>query len=250
MAEREMQSTSVKKVELACRRLEARESVERAARAEAERDAACHEAAMAKLAAEGAVSTRAQIESELARIQRALSLTEDARQREESEHGATREALAVVGDACKKAEEENGHLADEKLVLVIELKAMKDEFTAFREKAAADKETLEVEFDSSGDALFDYGYGCYVFTHNICGSKPQIPDGMPDPSIPLTPKFFANPRCPPSVSSAAPVLDTVVGGEDEHPKSSPTVVGEEAVLLIDPPAKSDGEVEDAVATRV
>ena len=70
MAEREMQSASLKKVELVCRRLEleARESTERAIRAEAERDAACHEAAMAKLATEGSVNTRAQIESELARV--------------------------------------------------------------------------------------------------------------------------------------------------------------------------------------
>ena len=83
MAEREMQSASLKKAELAYRRLEleARESAERAARDEAERDAACHEAAMAKLATEGAVNTRAQIEAELAQVQRALALAEEARQR-------------------------------------------------------------------------------------------------------------------------------------------------------------------------
>ena len=252
MAEREMQSASLKKVELACRHLEleARESVERTARAEAERDATCHEAAMAKLATEGAVNTRAQIESELARVQRALALAVEARRRVESEHGAAREALAATGEACKEAEEENGRLADEKLALVIELGAVKDEFAAFWEKAAADRETMEAEFDSSGDTLFNYSYGCCVFTHNIYGSKPQIPNGMPNPSIPLTPEFFANPRCPPSVSSAAPAPDTTVGGKDEHPESSLTAVGEEAVLLIDPPAMSDGGVEDTVATRV
>ena len=61
MAKQEMQSASLKKAELACRRLEleAKESAERATRAEAERDAACHEAAMAKLATEGVVNTRA-----------------------------------------------------------------------------------------------------------------------------------------------------------------------------------------------
>ena len=50
MAKREMQSASLKKAELACRHLEleAKESAERAAWAEAERDEACHEAAMAK----------------------------------------------------------------------------------------------------------------------------------------------------------------------------------------------------------
>ena len=91
MAEREMQSASLKKAKLACRHLEleARESFERATRAESERDAACHEAAMAKLATDGAVNTRAQIELELARVQRALALAEEARRRAEFEHGAT-----------------------------------------------------------------------------------------------------------------------------------------------------------------
>ena len=99
MAEREMQSASLKRAELACRRLEleARESAERAARAEAERDAACHEAAMAKLAAKGALSTRAQVESELTRVQRALGLAEEARRKAEFDHGAAQEALAATG---------------------------------------------------------------------------------------------------------------------------------------------------------
>ena len=202
---------------------------------------------MTKLATEGAVNTRVQIESELARVQRAVALAEEARWRAESEHGASREALVVVGEACKKAEEENGRFTDEKLALVIELGGVNDEFTAFREKAAADRETMEAEFDSNCDTLFDYGYGCCVFKHNIYGSKPHISDGMSDPSILLTPEFFANPLCPPSISSATPALDTAVSGEDEHPKSSPIAVGEEAVLPIDPPTMSDGGVEDAVA---
>ena len=110
MAEREMHSASLKKSELACHRLEleARKYAKRAARAEAERDSARHEAAMAKLATEGAVNTWAQMESELARFQSALVLAEEARRRAEFEHGAAREAL-------KKAKEENGHLADENL---------------------------------------------------------------------------------------------------------------------------------------
>ena len=56
-----MQSASLKEAELECRRLEleAKEYAERAASAEAERDAARHEAAMAKLEIEGAVNTRA-----------------------------------------------------------------------------------------------------------------------------------------------------------------------------------------------
>ena len=228
MAEREMQSASVKKAEFACRclELEAKEFAERAALAETKRDTACHKAAMAKLATEGVVNARAQIESELAWVQRALALAENARLKAESERGVAHKALVVAGEACKKAEEENSRLVDERIALVMELGTMKDEFAAFWEKAAADRETMEAEFDSSGDALFNYGYGCCVFTHNICGSKPQILDGMPDPSILLTPEFFANPRCPQSISSATPALNPAVGSKEEHPEISPIAVGE------------------------
>ena len=239
MAEQEMQSTSLKKDELTCHRLEleAREPIERAARVEAKRDAACHEAAMTKLAIEGAVNTRGQIESELARVQRALALAKEARRRAESEHGATWEALVVAGEACKKAEEEYGRLADEKLALVIELGDVNDEFAAFREKAAANRETMEAEFDSSGDTLFNYGYDCCAFTYNICGSKPQIPDGMPNPSIPLTAEFFANPCYPPGASAAAPTLDPIAVSGEDRSENSPAAAGEEAVLPTDLPAE-------------
>ena len=145
----------------------------------------------------------------------------------------------MAGEACKKVEEENGRLADERLALVIELGTVKD--------AATDKETMEVEFNSSGDALFNYDYGCCAFTHNICGSKPQIPDGMPDPSVPLTLEFFANPHCSPRISSIAPALDPVVANEEEHPETSPTAAGEEANLPIDPPTSSSGGIENAIA---
>ena len=47
---------------------EAREAVDRAVRAEAERDAARHEVAMTRLEIEEAGNARAQVESELARV--------------------------------------------------------------------------------------------------------------------------------------------------------------------------------------
>ena len=240
---------SLKEAELTCRHLEleAKESAEKAARADAERDAARHEAAMAKLQIEGAVNNRAQVESELARVQRALAVVENARLKAESERGVAQEALAVAGEACRKAKEENSSLADERLALVMELGTIKDDFTAFWEKVVANRETMEAELDASGDTLFNYGYGCCVFTHNICESKPQIPDGMLDPSVPLTPEFFANSRCPPSISSTAPVLDPAVVSKEQCLKNIPTVVGEETTLPIGPPASSVGGVEEAIA---
>ena len=89
MAERETQNASSKEAELTCHRLEieAKESAERAAWAEAERDAARHEAAMAKLQIEGAVNTRAQVESELALVQHALAVAKNAHMKAESERG-------------------------------------------------------------------------------------------------------------------------------------------------------------------
>ena len=138
-----------------------------------------------------------------------------------------------MGEACEKEEEESGRLTDEKLALVIKLGAVNDEFVAFREKAAAYREMMEAELDSSGDTLFNYGYGCCAFTHNICGSKPQIPDRMPNPSIPLTAEFFANSRCPPSASAAASALDPIAVSGEDRSENSPATVGEEAVLPMD-----------------
>ena len=227
--------------------LEGKESAENAARAEAERDAVRHEAEMAKLQIEGVVNTRAQVESELARVQHALAIAENALLKAESERGVAQEALAVAGEACRKAEEENSRLADERLALVMELGTIKDDFATFREKVVADKETMDAKLDASDDTLFNYGYGCCVFTHNICGSKPQIQDGMPDPSVPLTPEFFANLRCPLSISSAAPAPDPAAVSKEQCSKNIPTAVGEEAILQIGPSASSVGGVEDAIA---
>ena len=151
---------------------------------------------VAKLTTEAAVNTRAQIEFELARVRHAFAVADNAHQRAEVEHGIAREALVLGEEACRKAEEENSRVMDERLALVMELRAIKDDFATFREKAASDRKTMEAEFDSSGDTLFNYGYGCCAFTYNICGTKPHIPDGMPNPSVPLTAEFFANPRCP------------------------------------------------------
>ena len=58
---------------------EAKEGVEKVARAEAERDASRYEASMARMDAEVTGSARTQVESELARVQNALAVSEEAR---------------------------------------------------------------------------------------------------------------------------------------------------------------------------
>ena len=61
--------------------------------------------------------------------------------------------------------------------------------------------------------IFNYGYGCCAFAHNICGSHPVVPDGMPDTSKTLSPEFFINPRCPLGVVPAKVATIDVRPGE-------------------------------------
>ena len=68
-----------------CWENEAKESVEKMARAEAERDAARHNASMTCMDANAVGSTRAKVESELSRVQNALAVAEEPRQKEEDE---------------------------------------------------------------------------------------------------------------------------------------------------------------------
>ena len=67
--------------------------------------------------------------------------------------------------------------------------------------------------------IFNYGYGCCAFAHNICGSQPEVPDGMSDTSKSLSPEFFINPRCPPSiVPTEAASIDVLPGEATKAPK--------------------------------
>ena len=91
--------------------LEAKEAVDRVARAKTERDATQHEVVMAWLEIEAAGSAREQVELELSRVQSALTTSEGGRLKAESELGFIH--LVVVKEACRRVEEENGRLTDE-----------------------------------------------------------------------------------------------------------------------------------------
>ena len=76
--------------------------------------------------------------------------------------------MAAAGEACRKVEEENGLLTNERLSLLMKLRATKDEFVVFREKTSVEKKLMEAEFYARSDVIFNYGYDCCAFTHNIC----------------------------------------------------------------------------------
>ena len=136
--------------------------------------------------------------------------------------------LAASGEACRMAEEEANCLTDERVSLLVELGASKDELSAFRVEVAKEKKALETEYDAGFEVIFNYGYGCCAFAHNICGNKPKIPDGMPGTLEPLTQEFFVNPRCPPvSVPVWAVIAPKAgVSEEVEHSSTAEAKVGD------------------------
>ena len=115
----------------------------------------------------------------------------------------------VVKDARRKAKDEASRLAVERLSLLLELGTSKDEVFALQVQALKLKKALEEGFD----VIFNYGYGCCAFAHNICGSQPVVLDGMPDTSKPLSLELFINPRCPPGVVPTKASTVDVCSGE-------------------------------------
>ena len=130
--------------------------------------------------------------------------------------------MAASGEACWTAEEEVSRLTDERVSLLVELRTSKDELSAFRAEVAKEKMALEAEYDVGFEVIFNYGYGCCAFAHNICGSKPKIPNGMLGTSKPLTPEFFVNPRCPPVVVPVGTAVTPKAGVSKEVEHSSTT----------------------------
>ena len=91
--------------------------------------------------------------------------------------------------------------------------------------------------------IFNYGYGCCAFAQNICGSQPEVLDGMPDTSKPLSREFLINSRCPSSVAPAKVESIDVRPGEM---KNAPEMEAPAAVL-----EKDHGKVgEHLSATEV
>ena len=66
---------------------------------------------------------------------------------------------------------------------------------------------MEEEYQKALEVIFTYGYGCYVFKHNICGDRPEVPKGMLDSVDPLPPEVFVNHGCPP-IQAATEVIET------------------------------------------
>ena len=119
----------------------------------------------------------------------------------------------MVEKARLKAEDEPSRLAVERVSLLLELRTSKNEVSAHQVQALKEKKALEEAYEEGFDVIFNYGYGCCAFTHNIYGSQPVVLDGIPDMSKPLFLEFFINPRCSLGVVPAEAATVDVCSGE-------------------------------------
>ena len=71
------------------------------------------------------------MDSELIRVQCTFTTSESARLKVESELDSAQQALAAAKEACRKVEEEICRLTDERLSLIMEVGAGKEELVAF-----------------------------------------------------------------------------------------------------------------------
>ena len=58
--------------------------------------------------------------------------------------------------------------------LLLDIEVAKDEVSSFHSQASKDKEAMEEDYQKALEVIFSYGYGCYVFKHNIYGDQPEM----------------------------------------------------------------------------
>ena len=118
---------------------------------------------------DAAGNSRARLEFELARVKNSLATAEEAR---------------------LKADDEISRLIDERVSLLLELGTCKEEISVIWAEALRENEALREAYEGGLDVIFNYGYGCCAFAHNICGSQLKVPNEMPNTSKSLSLEFF------------------------------------------------------------
>ena len=79
------------------------------------------------------------------------------------------EALAVAEEARRRAKAETACLEVMRTSLMLELRGAKDEVSSLYFQAGKDKEAMEEDYQKALEVIFAYGNGCCAFKHNICG---------------------------------------------------------------------------------
>ena len=106
------------------------------------------------------------------------------------------DALVIAEEARCKDEAEVARLEVEWTSLLLEIGATIDEVSSLHSQTGKDTAAMEKDYQKALDMIFAYGYGCFIFKHNIYGDQPDVPDGMPTSS-----RVLHEPQIPPGSSS-------------------------------------------------
>ena len=153
-------------------------------------------------------------------------MTDDAKARGEDELARVQDALEVTEEARRKVEGEVSCLEVERTSFMLEVGATKDEVSSLQSQVSKDKAAMEENYQKALELIFAYGYKCCMFKHNIYGDQPEVVDGMPDSSESLPPVFSMNPRCPSApIATKATAIEVdqreVAGRAEELERSAP-----------------------------
>ena len=88
----------------------------------------------------------------------------------EDDLARVQDALVVAEEAKRKAEAEIACLEVDRTSHLLELGATKDEVSSLQSQAGKDKEAKEMDYKKALEEIFAYCYGCFMFKHNIYGS--------------------------------------------------------------------------------
>ena len=114
----------------------------------------------------------------------------------ESNLDGAQQALVASREAWRKAEEEASRLTDERVSLLVELGASKDELSAFRVEASKEKKALEEAFDLGFYVIFNYAMVAAPLHTIFMGVRPGSQPGCLTHQSRYRSSFFINPRCP------------------------------------------------------
>ena len=98
----------------------------------------------------------------------AVVVAGDAKAGVEFDLARVQDALAVSEEARRKAKAEAAHLEVERTSLLLEIGATKDEVSSLHSQVGKDKKAMEDDCQKALELIFSYGYGCCAFKHNIC----------------------------------------------------------------------------------
>ena len=79
------------------------------------------------------------------------------------------DALAAAEEDGRESEAEIARLAIEKMSLLLELEASKNEVSSLHSQVGKDEEPVEEDYQKALELIFAYCYGCYAFKLDIYG---------------------------------------------------------------------------------